>query len=484
MKTKLLKDISSSTAQVVLNQALGLLTFVIISRYLDKVTYGEMNWSLALLTFITTLLSLRLEQIVVRKVAAGHDPSKMLTLFSWHILFSGVFFYAFLLIGSFIFPSFFKQHNLLLILGISHLLSFFASPYKQLVTGKEKFGWLAMMSSVSNLIRSVCLVSIVLFSFLTISQVLFIYILSSLAELSICIFFVQKRLRIGISFRYTMRDYRVLILESLPQIGMVFLNACIARIDWILLGFFSTQVITAEYSFAYKVFELSPIPLLIIAPVLLTRFSGYFTRNRKSSLLAKQPELDFLIRFEMILATFLPMVLNVVWVPLIDQLTQNKYGSVNKITILLLSLSIPFQYLINLFWTIHFSLNHLALIFRITAITGLIMIVGNLFMIPLMNAHGSALVYLTTMVTEYLLYIRYSSFSGARKSIAPLIICTTIAVACGFTVDGMNTPVIVRLFLSSVLYGVLIVMTRQLKKKDVLVISKYLLNPDIKLMNK
>ena len=76
MRKNFLKDISASTIQVVLNQALGLLVFIIISRYLQKSVYGELNWSLAILTFIFTTLSLRLEQIVVRKVAAGDDPSK------------------------------------------------------------------------------------------------------------------------------------------------------------------------------------------------------------------------------------------------------------------------------------------------------------------------------------------------------------------------------------------------------------------------
>jgi O-antigen/teichoic acid export membrane protein len=77
MKRKFLQDISASTIQVVLNQSLGLLIFILTSRYLSKPVYGEFNWSLALLTFATSILSLRLEQIVVRKVAAGTDPSKI-----------------------------------------------------------------------------------------------------------------------------------------------------------------------------------------------------------------------------------------------------------------------------------------------------------------------------------------------------------------------------------------------------------------------
>ena len=130
MSRKLFKDIQASTVQVTINQALGIMIFLVISRYLPKEEYGEFNWSLAILTFVTSILSLRLEQVVVRQVAAGENPSKLLTIFSGHIFFSGVLFYLVLLSGSIFFPAFFRRHDLLLILAISHLLSFFSSPFR------------------------------------------------------------------------------------------------------------------------------------------------------------------------------------------------------------------------------------------------------------------------------------------------------------------------------------------------------------------
>src|SRR5258705_6390081 len=109
MSRKFITDISASSIQVILNQFLGLVIFFLTSRYLDKATYGEMNWSLAVLTFITTILSLRLEQMVVSRIAAGQNPGKMLTLFTGHIVFTGLLFYAILFSASFIFPTFFKK---------------------------------------------------------------------------------------------------------------------------------------------------------------------------------------------------------------------------------------------------------------------------------------------------------------------------------------------------------------------------------------
>ena len=288
MNKKIIKDISASTAQVILNQVLGLVIFFITSRYLAKTVYGEMNWSLALLTFVTSVLSLRLEQIVVRRVAAGQNPSKLLTLFSGHLIFTGLLFYAVLLAGSVLFPSFFRRHDLLLILAISQLLTFFSSPFKQLANGKENFRFLAIMSSIANIVRSVWLLLVVLFSTLTIQWVLVIYIFSSFAELAICFYLANYRMKTTFSTQHGIKDYFILIRESLPQAGVVILSASIARIDWILLGLFTTAEKTAEYSFAYKVFELSPFPMLIIAPVLLSRFSRFFRNNTEQDLLVEK----------------------------------------------------------------------------------------------------------------------------------------------------------------------------------------------------
>ena len=473
MKKNFLKDISASTIQIVLNQSLGLLAFIIISRYLVKAEYGELNWSLAILTFIITLLSLRLEQIVVRKVAAGDDASKILTLFSGHTFISGIAFYIFLFLSNLAFPSFFERHQFLLILAISQLISFISLPFKQIVNGKEFFRLLAVMSSVSNLIRAVWLLWIVFFSELTVQGVLIIYIVSALAELAVNFYIVRYRLKICAG-RWIIKDYFLLLNESIPQIGSVFLNACIARIDWILLGIFSGTIITAEYSFAYRVFELCPVPLLILGPILLSRFSKYFSQNSETALLNKKREIGFFIRCEMIAATSIPLVLNILWTPLIDLITNNKYGAVNKTNFLLLSLCLPFQYMNNLLWTVEFAQNRLKRIFKITATTCIIIVVGNLFMIPLLNARGAAIVYLLATITECLIYLRVSIIGRIKESWQSLFFCTGILLLSGFAANHITDIVLIQLLLSVVIYFILLLVTKQIKKDDLQIIREWL----------
>jgi O-antigen/teichoic acid export membrane protein len=473
MNKKLIRDISASSAQVILNQFLGLVIFFLTSRYLEKAIYGEMNWSLAILTFVTTILSLRLEQIVVRRIAAGQDASKLLTLFTGHIVFTGLFFYSLLLAGSFAFPFFFKKHDLLLILAISHLVSFFSSPFKQLANGKENFRVLAVMSSVSNIIRAIWLLIIVIFSSLTIQWILIIYIASSFAEWLICFYIAKYQLAVSPGLQYRLKDYFVLISESLPLAGAVILNASIARTDWILLGLFTTAEQTAEYSFAYKVFELSPFPLLILAPVLLSRFSKFFSTHSEKDLLQRRPEFSMLIRMEMILATFIPLVLNLVWTPLMGTLTGNKYGAVNESTFFILSCCLPFLYMNNILWSVHFAQDHLKLIFRFTFITFLIILAGDIVFIPLYSVKGAALVYLVATIVEYINYLRSSSLSAIKETWLSPLTCLLIAAVSGSAALYITDSLITRLAIALVLFCLLLLATKQLRKSDMEYMSSF-----------
>lgn len=466
MSRKLIKDISASLVQVILNQVTGLVIFFITSRYLDKAVYGEMNWSLAVLTFVTSVLSLRLEQIVVRRVAAGQNASKLLTLFTGHIVFAGFLFYAVLLACSFLFPLFFRKHDLLLILAISHLLSFFSSPFKQLANGKENFRSLALMSSVANGIRAIWLLLVVVFSSLTIETILFIYIISSLAELIICFYIGKYRLKVTFDRTHKLQEYFILIRESLPLAGAVILNASIARFDWILLGLFTTAEKTAEYSFAYKVFELSPFPLLILAPVLLSRLSKFFAAHNERDLLERKHDLSMLIRAEMILATSIPLVLNLTWTPFIDNITGNKYGAVNESTFFILSCCLPFLYMNNIFWSVHFAQDHLKYILKITFVTFLVIIAGDLLFIPLYAAKGAALVYLSATIIEYIIYMRSSSLSMIRETWLSPLTCLLIAAASGFTAIYVSGNLLIRLAIAIPLFSLLLLATKQLRITD------------------
>ncbi|MEO6612213.1 MAG: oligosaccharide flippase family protein [Chitinophagaceae bacterium] len=466
MTPKLLKDISASTLQVVINQSLGVVVFLITSFYLPKENYGELNWSFAIFTFTNNLLSLRLEQLVVKKAATGPDSSTIMTLFMIHIFLSGTGFYLLLLILNLVFPGFFSVHNLLLIVGISQLFSFFSSPFKQIANGKERFDYLAAMSSVNNIVRVLLLLALILFSQVTIDRVLIVLIIGSAIELLFCFLVTRFRMQVRLHRGVRPRDYFLLLKESLPQMGAAVLMAGITRLDWIFLGLFSTSIVTAEYSFAYRAYELSPFPLLIIAPVLLSRFSKYFAANTQRSLLEKKKELGLLIRAEMIVATFIPLVLNITWSPVIDALTGNKYGQVNKWTFFILSLCIPFQYISNIIWSAHFAQHRLKLILKIIMISFVIVLVGDSVFIPMYGALGAAIVYLAAMIVEYLNFMRHSELSRIKESWQSLLICMMAAAGSGFAAVYFFSAAGWQAVSAIALYFLLLLATRQLRVND------------------
>jgi len=469
-----------NTLQVLANQVLGVFIFLLLSRYLEKDGYGELNWSLAVLTFVTTILSLRLEQIVVRNVAAGKDPSALLTLFIAHNLGLGIIFFGLLLAGNFLFPALFRQHAILWILSISQLLTFFALPFRQLATGKSAFGWLALLSSVSNLIRCAWLGWLAAFSVITLPRVLLVFTVSALIEFGLGGYIVVGRLQIPFRTKDPFSGYGRLIKESLPQVGLVFLNAGIARIDWILMGFFSTPAHTAEYSFAYRAYEFSPLPLLVLAPFLLNSFSRLFGAANPDpagaiprmpgtrSNIAAPVWLNSFARLSAIFATLLPLWLVLAWSPLVDFLTDHKYGQVNAGTFLLLSACIPCQYLINLFWSAEFAANRLGHILKVTAIAAVIVVSGDCLLIPVYAGQGAAIAYLAAMIVQCVLYARASLFSGAWTWVSYMLAAIVIAVVSGVVAVWLTDSVPVRIAIASLLYVMLGWGTGRLTADDLL----------------
>jgi len=457
---RLIKHISANTLQVLGNQCLGVFIFLLISRYLDKPSFGELSWSLAVLTFITTLLSLRLEQIVVRNVAAGDDPSGMLTLFAAHNFAMGLIFFGVLTLVCYFFPGLNRQYELLWILSISQIMTFWALPFRQLLTGRSEFGWLALLASVSNLVRALGLYLWMVYATLSLHAVVVLFTLSSALELLLGAWIVCIRLHIPFGIPNPFPAYVRLLKSSLPQVGLVFLNAGIARIDWILLGLLSTPAHTAEYGFAYRAFEFAPLPLLVLAPFLLNRFSR-----------GGDPDegfLNALVRGILVLATLPTLWLVMMWAPMVDAFTGNKYGQVNALTFLILSCCIPFQYLINLYWSFAFARNRLSLILSITAVTAAVMLAGDVLLIPACAGMGAAIAFLVAMVVQYALYTRASTFNHKKEWAGCLLVSISITVCSGLAAVNLTDSLILRLLVASAIYCLLGRLTGLLRAKEMI----------------
>ncbi|HEY6899048.1 MAG TPA: oligosaccharide flippase family protein, partial [Puia sp.] len=291
------------------------------------------------------------------------------------------------------------------------------------------------------IIRCAGLLAFVWFSVLTLESVVILFTVSALAEWVVGVVVVFGRLGVSMDRRQQWSGWAALVRDSLPQLGLVFLNAGMARIDWVLMGLFGEASKVAEYSFAYRAYEFSPFPLLVLAPFLLNSFAR---RTSPDGLFTPPVWLKDYKRAALVLGTLLPLLGVLAWAPVIDWLTMNKYGRAAALPFLLLSCSIPFQYQINVHWSIEFAKNRLGHIFRITAITALVLLVGDLVCIPFYGGVGAAAVWLVSMMVQYFLY--------ERKLDLRLFLAIGVAVLAGGIAMFATASVALRLVVASAVY--------------------------------
>jgi O-antigen/teichoic acid export membrane protein len=412
-KKKLVRDISASTAQTIINQTFGLLIFYLTSRYLNKDDFGELNWSMAVGATVIAIGSLGLDLIFIKRVASGENVLEITGIHFFHTVITG----ALLCIAAYfirlVFPSFSTQHPLFFLVFVNLAIANIANSFKLSLNGLEAYRKLALLALIVNICKLALIVALFITGDFGILNVILVFIGTSLVEFLLGYIFMNVSIRARIKPLLKVVEYKYFILESLPQLGVVLFDSALARVDWILLGIISTAAATAEYSFTYKVFELSKLPLLIIAPVLLTRFSKIF--KQQGTISDKQlSDLRVFFRIEMFILMYIPLFLAVAWSPLVDYFTNNKYGAINEVNYRILAVCVPLHGIINFLWTLGFVRGQLKTIMFITIFISLLNIAANALMIPLYAATGASLAFLLCTILQLALYLIFIDHSALR----------------------------------------------------------------------
>jgi O-antigen/teichoic acid export membrane protein len=439
---------------------------------LDKDQFGEINWALAVLLTAFGILSFGIDQISIKRFASGNNAKQLLSIYCMHVLGAGTIFYIVLWICHALFLSFFDAHQLLLLLGFAKLMIFFSTPFKQLANGLERFRPLLLMSVCANVVRSIALIIFAFLDQINLNTVVVIFIAGDAAELLLCLFITQRIIKVKVSPRWNKSEYKDLVTEALPQFGVSVFSSALARFDWIFLGLLAGNIILADYSFAYKVFEVATLPMLIIAPILIPRFTKLFHPSATEMPETKKDDLFILLRLEMIIASFTALVLNILWIPVIDPLTQNKYGAINKHTILLLSASMPFLFFNNFLWTINFAKGKLKMIFYIFLACFLVNLAGDLILIPFFNAEGAAAAYLLAIIVQSILYFRQTKIEGLKQSSYAVLLCPVFALVSAGMAYLFFTNTVLILIAALLFYFLCLVVSRQIRFADWLVFKR------------
>ncbi|MBN9296030.1 MAG: oligosaccharide flippase family protein [Filimonas sp.] len=474
MRSRLIRNISANIVQQAVNQVFSLAIFYILSRQLSKESFGAFNWSLAFLFTAFNILSFGLDQLTVKKIASGQETSPVTSLHLLHVLLTGTLFYGLLAICCQLLQTQ-PATTFLLALGAGKLLSYFASPFKQAIAGKEAFSAYAWMSAISNIVKGSALIIAGTIHIISIPQLVAIFIAGDAAELaiSVLIYFGKKN---GIQLTAGFSAYFGLLAEALPQLGVVISTTLMSRFDWLLIGIIASATQLAEYSFAYKVFEVATFPLLVVAPLLIPRFVKYAKGNHSitEGILA-------IMRAEMFIAAFIILLLNICWAPLMDTVTAGKYGAVNNHTIFILSLSMPFLYANNILWTDSFAQGKLHSIFRIIGLTCLVNVAGDCLLIPFLRNEGAAIAYAISQLIQLILYTRENKAIKTKQVIYTVAGSPLCAVFSLLVVKWLALSLIPALLIGFSLYFLLIAVNGLLVKKDIRQ-SVHLLSPDTQLV--
>ena len=461
MKGKLVNNLSANTLQLTINQLFGLVIFYILSTGLDKNSFGQVNLALALMLAIFNVLSFGIDQIAVRKVASGENPRLILWLYIGHVLLTGIAFYGLLLFGKALFSSTINAYDVVLLVGCGKLMIYFSTPFKQVAIGMERFRLLAYMSVVSNIARACCLIVLALLHSISLRSVIIVFISGDVLELGIGLYLFKQATGLPSIIKWSKNSYTALLKESLPQFGVVIITSALARFDWIFIGIVLSAIKLAEYSFAYKVFELSALPLLAIAPLLIPWFTRIF-KNRE----APVTDLKLLARMELVIAAFTIVLLNICWAPVIDKLTAGKYGAVNERTIFILSLCIPLLYLTNFFWTISFAKGRLKMIFTAFIITLSVNVAGDIVLIPIYKNEGAAIAYLAGYLAQTIFFIARNDTKTLNKIFYNLIICTGCACLSVFLAKILFVNSWLAVISSILFYAASLFVTMQIRLSD------------------
>ena len=402
-RRKLLKDLSANAIQTGITQVAGLLIFYFMSRYIPKSDFGEYSWATAVGSTIIAIGSLGLDLVLVKRIASGQDARLIAGIHFFHTLLVGFLIVLILLLMQSLWPNLLAYHPFFLLIIIQLVLISIVNSIKFSLTGLEEFNALAIISGIVNLAKLIVIFLLFSRGSLSVKNIVIGFIVVSFIEFTISFYFINKRLVGKLKPLFKTTAYKEFIFESLPQLGVVLFDSALARIDWILLGIFSTTTITAEYSFAYKFFELSKLPLLILAPVLLTRFSKLY-QNKDDISEEKQKSIQQFFNLELFIAFLIPVFMICAWTDLIDLITDAKYGAVNQTTYTILSICIPIHFAINFLWTMGFVQGQLKEIMFITIGTSLLNLILNLFLIPKYGAIGAAISFLISSILQLLSY--------------------------------------------------------------------------------
>lgn len=448
--------------QAIAIQVIGTTFFYIISVYLSKESFGIISWVNAVSVFITTLLGFGLEQVVIRRIAASNRSNWAAAAFFIHSIIGSVITFLLLLLVSTLIKINAATSQFLPWFFAAQCLIYIGIPLKQFLNAKEKFTPYGIIAIISNSSKIIAVWFLIRSHTLDTYTVAIIMIIAAAFELICLLIYLLTKTDLHFKFRFS--AYRKLLKESSAQYLSVIFDMSLSRIDWILLGILTTSTILADYSFAYRAFELAKLPMVIIAQLILPRLAKLIANKQGNS---SQQLINSLNIAEMFFAMMIPLLLNILWVPVVNSITAGKYGTTNALQFFILSLCIPLQFFINLLWSLSFAAKKYKPVAGITIGCAVANIALNLVFIPKHDGVGASIAFLATTIIQAGLYYKFVYKRVMPVSIRPILLFGGIASVIYYGVISIHIHFLLQLLIAAAGYIIIAVASGQLNKQHV-----------------
>lgn len=403
--------------QTIVPQVIGMALFFMLSKLLPKETFGLMGWFTAISYLITVVSSLGLEQIVFRRLAAGGGKSDWAATAFWrHNLLVSLLLLLLLGGAAVFFPS--PKTNLLPWFFAAQVMLSLATPFRLLLNARLRYAGYAFATITANVLKLIAVWIVYELGMLTLFTTALIFIGGNALEYLLAR--IAARQWVVKSFRR--KAYPLLVRETLPQYLAVLFDVCLARLDWILLGLMATTTSVAEYSFAYKAYEVEKLPTAMITTLLLPIVSKWSAGNtREVSYEARQAGFRPLLYLIPAVVGGGALLAVLLWKPVVGGLLNSEFGESSFLPLAVLNLSLVFQFATNLLWVQAFSARRYRMVSRITGGTALVNLVLNLVLIPKLGATGAAISLLGSSVFQLIGYGSGLSKGGFSLPVKPMI---------------------------------------------------------------
>jgi len=399
---RLLKNSSYLVISDQIAHLIGIAQVVIIVRYLGATNYGVWSTAQSFPGMFVVLMDLGLNSIMLRSIAKNRQQEQRLV--QQVFVLKLVLMLVFLTFISIILKVFNYESDvrvLAFLASVAYVLASFSEIFVAANRAKENFRFESILNVSKTLLVTSLSIAVVLMG-LGIRGLVFSLLFSNTCILIVCLYLYRNTF-LGYWFGVArISEYLNLIRNGLPFAFHNIVSPVFLQIDIIMLSKLSTFESVGLYSAAFRI-----ITALYFIPAALNRtlFPGLSRLHGKS-----QSDFEDLYRKSCRLAGFLGMPAALALFVLSDKIVKLFFSSTYltaAVPLQIFGLSIAFYYLRLVFSAVMYESGHEKAAVTIFAISTILNITLDYFLIPVYSCDGAAM---AALISEILLFFAYYLF--------------------------------------------------------------------------